>query len=194
MNLQSLAKEFGKAVNKPEHYLEIYTELFEPLREKKLEILEIGVQRGGSIKILETYFPFSTITGLDTKLSLCQYSGPRIKLVEGDQADVETLEALGEFDIVIDDGGHTMNQQQTSFKIIYPKLKENGIYIIEDLHTSYWEKYRDSDLKTTDFLKSLVDTLNEEGIKSDWNEESIDYPKYKVRSVSFYESLCVIKK
>lgn len=190
-----LAKEFGFNIDKPKHYLEIYTELFKNLREKELRILEIGVSFGGSVKMLERYFPVSQITGIDIHPERCLYTGGRLKLIDGDQADEEFLKTLEPFDIIIDDGGHKMSQQQTSFKILYPKLKEKGIYIIEDLCTSYWGEFMDSEPTTIDFLKSLIDTVNREGILNDRSSrKGLDFPKYEINSISFYPSLCVIKK
>lgn len=64
----------------------------------------------------------------------------------GDQADTSFLDDFirktgGEFDIVIDDGGHTMEQQITSFKHLFRIVKPGGVYFCEDLQTSYWDKY-----------------------------------------------------
>lgn len=193
--MKELAKEFGSHIDKPESYLEVYTELFKDLREKELNILEIGVQFGGSVKMLERYFPNSHITGIDNNLDRNNYTGERITLINGDQSDEDFLNTLEPFDIIIDDGGHQMSQQQTSFKVLYPKLKEKGIYIIEDLHTSYWGPFIDIEPTTIDFLKTLLDTVNRSGItNSRSNKKDLDYPKYEINSISFHPSLCVIKK
>ena len=47
----------------------------------------------------------------------------------------------GPFDIVIDDGGHFMDDIISSFKTLLPHVRAGGTYIVEDLHTSYWAEY-----------------------------------------------------
>ena len=63
----------------------------------------------------------------------------------GSQEDVQFLHRLasgiGQFDIIIDDGGHTMNQQKTSMITLLPIVRSSGIYVIEDLDTSYVPSY-----------------------------------------------------
>jgi cephalosporin hydroxylase len=192
--MNHLAKQIGD-MDKAEHYLDIYEKLFSPLKDKELRILEIGVQKGGSIELWKRYFINAEIIGLDIHISECKHRGERITLISGNQSDKELLESLGSFDIVIDDGGHTMEQQQTSFEILYPKLNAGGIYIIEDLHTSYWKEFQDKKPTTIDFLKSLIETVNEFGIKHDRsNCKELKFPKYEVNSISFFKSLCVIQK
>ncbi len=68
----------------------------------------------------------------------------------------------GTFDVIIDDGGHTMNQQITSFNNLLPKVKSGGIYVIEDLLTSYIDSYGGGYLRNTttiEFIKKLVDNI-----------------------------------
>ena len=72
------------------------------------------------------------------------------------------------FNIIVDDGGHTMKQQQDTFKALWPILRPGGLYVIEDLETSYIQnlpsqrpQYQSAGYdRTTNFLKSFLDTLN----------------------------------
>jgi len=116
-------------------------------RKKKYRILEIGVQNGGGLWTLKEYFPNSSITGLDINVECKQYESKDddVEVFIGDQSDEEVLNNLhhnrGPFDIILDDGGHTMEQQVVSFSTLFQLMNDTGIYIIEDLHTSYWPEF-----------------------------------------------------
>ena len=82
-----------------------------------------------------------------------------------------TGDVLPLYDVVIDDGGHTMDQQITSFKVLWPHVKRHGVYVIEDLNTSFKTRYgggkRPADAKsgverptTTNMIKGLLDALH----------------------------------
>lgn len=69
----------------------------------------------------------------------------------------------GPFDVVIDDGGHLWGQQLVSLIHLWPAVAPGGLYVVEDLHTSYHETYRAGETRTTDWLKGLVDAVNLRG-------------------------------
>jgi hypothetical protein len=136
-------------------YLNIYETYFQSLREKELNILEIGIFNGGSLKMWDEYFINSKIFGMDL-YDKSNYNSDKIETIIANQADKKSLNKsfsnLPKMDIIIDDGGHTMKQQQVSFGCLFPYLKNNGIYVIEDLHTSYYKrkhKYNPDDAKET---------------------------------------------
>ena len=87
-------------------------------------------------------------------------------MLYGSQEDVAILNAVksekGYFDVIVDDGGHTMSQQITSFTYLLPKVRSGGVYVIEDLLTSYMLQYGGSYLNnstTIEFIKRLVDDI-----------------------------------
>lgn len=121
------------------HFTQIYEPYFNKIRDKQLNILEIGIFNGGSLRMLKEYFFTSKIYGIDFDASRC-FTEERIQTKHGDQTDIAFLASVFpgiEFDVIIDDGGHTMQQQQVSLEALLPRLKTGGIYVIEDLHTSY---------------------------------------------------------
>jgi hypothetical protein len=125
------------------NYVELYGVFFRPLRKRAERVLEIGVLDGESVRLWEAYFPRATIFGIDIE-DTSQYETERIRTFVADQANREQLSQFidehgSAFDIVIDDGGHTMEQQQVSFGFFFPHLRSKGIYIIEDIHTSFPE-------------------------------------------------------
>jgi hypothetical protein len=194
------------------NYLPHYEWHLKKLRNRKLNILEIGIggyqsaQSGGSsLKMWRDYFAHSNIFGIDIE-DKSWLDGDRIKTFRGSQDDEEFLlkvcNETGPLDIVIDDGSHINRHVIASFKFLFPRLKATGIYVVEDIQTSYWGKAfgtdwggssdRKSDTTTMGFFKSLTDGLN----YADFME-----PRYQptyfdkhIVSMSFYHNLIFIQK
>ena len=160
-------KKFG-VVRKLESYFPEYDFNFKDIRDRKdLRVFEIGVQDGGSLAMWEEYFSGAEITGLDIDPRCKEFEQEGVRVYIGSQESSATLHRIeserGPFDIVIDDGGHTMNQQITSFNTLFPLLREGGIYIIEDLHTSYWDAFGGGKRKrgtAIGVIKHLIDEMH----------------------------------
>jgi len=178
-------------------------------RNKPYNILEIGVQQGGGLWTLKEYFPNSSITGLDIDNNCKQYESEENDIVVfiGSQTDEGLLEKIskerGSFDIIIDDGGHTMKQQKISFFKLFPLLNDDGIYIIEDLHTSYWPSFGGG-INNEETMMSTLKQLSDKSTSSwasrndraDNNKNSLkfDYFDGHIDSVHFHASICFIYK
>lgn len=180
--------------HKEPHFLEAYEKHFAGLNPKR--VLEIGVQGGGSLKIWEKMFPNAEIVGIDILEDCKKYENGNIKVFVGDQHDVKFLETLGNFDIIIDDGGHYMTQQQVSMNtLLSNQLNEGGIYVIEDLHTSYWEQFLDIRKTTIEALKDLVDDIHayaEDTIRCGHKVGLKN--RYDIKSIMFYSGIVFIEK
>ena len=159
-------------------YTDLYDPLFDGIREDVTKVLEIGVETGRSHRLWLEYFPNATIYGFDIfkfgveEFHRLQEGNPyldRSVMFEGDQESVDDLEEFlslhgNDFDIIIDDGGHTMRQQQISLGVLFDAVKSGGHYIIEDLHTCSgewpslygYQTINDGDTLTTDLLKSII--------------------------------------
>lgn len=127
------------------NYVELYGTMFNPVRNQAERVLEIGVLNGDSVRMWEEYFPKAQIFGIDIQ-DTSEHETERIRTFVADQANRKQLSQFikkygGEFDIIIDDGGHSMEQQQVSFGFFFPYLRPGGIYVIEDIHTSFPEFY-----------------------------------------------------
>jgi 23S rRNA U2552 (ribose-2'-O)-methylase RlmE/FtsJ len=131
------------ATDKAEHheFTEFYQDYFE--RYKNPTLLEIGVLDGGSLKMYNEFWEGrAKIIGVDKQEKGLFNNHPTIKVVVGDVLNNSTLEAIKKvnnnqlFDIIIDDGGHMMQEQQETLINLWSSLKPGGIFIIEDLHTS----------------------------------------------------------
>jgi hypothetical protein len=115
------------------HYLPVYDKLFTPYRDKRINLLEIGVKFGGSLKLWDDYFTKATIRGIDVSLMYlkCRYSNKvSLELINSNQLTDKYF--LGFIpNIVIDDGSHRTEDQIHVIKTVYPVL--NGLLIIEDI-------------------------------------------------------------
>lgn len=190
----------------PDHhnYVQIYDTLFAPIRDTSLKILEIGVFQGRSMRLWEAYFPVAQIYGLDIE-SKSHYDSPRVKTLVADQGKRDDLARVlattgRDFDLILDDGGHRMDQQQLSFGILFPTLKGGGLYIIEDVHTSFAEKYPgygvepDGQNSTYAMIDRFVRTGNIRSkyltqAESDYLTQNMSHCAYFLRSNRFHSDL-----
>jgi hypothetical protein len=128
-------------------FTEIYERFFYPLKYEPIKIFEIGIEWGGSLRLWERYFPKASVYGIDIA-DKSSMDSKRIHTFVADQADRNQLKHFirtygNAYDIILDDGGHAMDQQQISFGFLFPYLKPGGYYIIEDVHSSLPDYYRD---------------------------------------------------
>lgn len=211
------AEHRGKVSDKWTVYLTVYDELFRPYRAHRLCLLEIGIQNGGSLEIWGRYFEAAAVlVGCDINVACAQlhYDDPRIRVVVGDANTDEAERAIAShadrFDIIIDDGSHRSGDIIRSFVRYFPRLEQGGIFVVEDLHCSYWQDFEGGLVdpwSSMSFLKRLADVINHEHwgtphsraevLRSFENrygavldEESLA----QIHSIEFSNSICVIRK
>lgn len=170
-------------------YTKIYEKYFDVFRFNQLSLLEIGILDGSSLLMWNDYFINSKIYGMDIH-DKTYLKTNRIEIYVGNQENKDDLKKLPKnLDIILDDGGHTMSQQQTSFKILFMEnLKSGGIYVIEDLHTSlpkYFQMYGSNNNNNT--LKFLTDLKNNK--LSDSANYCVDYSEFYslLKNIDFIE-------
>ena len=190
------------------YYTQHYYSHFKKMRYKKINLLEIGVggyknpkSGGDSLRMWKTYFPFAQIYGIDI-YDKKPLEEKRIKIFQGSQIDSKFLDDICKsaksFDIIIDDGSHINEHVIETFKILFPKLNNGGIYVIEDTQTSYWEEFggTSKDLKNEktmmNFFKHLTDGLNHKEFQIANYEPG--YFDKKIISIHFYHNLIFIYK
>jgi hypothetical protein len=207
-NLNKLGAIYGADKIGPHTYTPHYASHLKKFRFKKINLLEIGVggygnpQDGGqSLRMWKKYFPFGHIFSIDIydKSALQE---KRITIFKGSQVDKAFLnvvcDQIGEIDVIIDDGSHINEHVIETFKMLFPRLKDGGIYIVEDMQTSYWEDFGgdSANLKNPktmmNFFKDMVDSLNNEEFVLDGYEKS--YYDKKVISMHFYHNMVFIYK
>jgi hypothetical protein len=131
-------------------YLEMYDRILAPWIDKEVKLLEIGVRRGGSLKLWRDYFVRGTIVGIDRKLRRHLRLGERIQVFEGNQADTRLLSEVANtvapegFDIIIDDASHIGELSKRTFWYLFDHhLKLGGLYAVEDWGTGYLDDFPD---------------------------------------------------
>jgi hypothetical protein len=189
-------------------YTQHYMAHLRHLKNKRIKLLEIGVggaenlaYGGHSLRMWKRYFPLANIYGIDIfdKSSLCE---KRIQIYQGSQVDEQFLDEItneiGELDVIIDDGSHFSEHIIKTFKLLFPKLKKGGIYVVEDVQTSYWDhwggdsKNINNPETAMNFFKSLTDCLN---YKEFTNQEyNPTYYDKNIVSIHFYHNLIFIYK
>lgn len=191
----------GKKITKWTHYFPVYEKHFKALTERPINILEIGVLNGGSLRMWKDYFhPDSTLVGIDIDPRCKQHEDgdSDINVRIGDQSNHIFLQKLidefGEFDLVIDDGSHHVDHVHKTFEFLYPKIAKNGIYMIEDTHAGYWDSHGGSLKEPKSMInvsKNLIDKLNADHTKG--QVESDDFTK-STQCITFYDSMIVFER
>ena len=191
----------GRMIHKWMHYFDIYERHLARYRGQEMVLVEIGIYQGGSLQMWKQYFgDRAAIWGVDVKPRCRMFAEERIHIRIGDQSDPGFLTALaGEIpriDVLIDDGGHTMRQQRTTFEVLFPKIAEDGVYICEDLHTSYWPEYGGGYPAADTFIeytKRLIDQLNAWHSKDPAALEVSDFTR-SADALHYYDSMLLIEK
>ena len=185
-------------------YTDKYEELFKHLKQKPINLLEIGVggyefpdRGGGSIRMWKEYFTHSRIYAIDL-YDKSQMEEDRIRIFRGSQIDHQFLNRVvsetGKLDIIIDDGSHQCSHQQNSFQFLFDHLKDDGIYVVEDTHTSYWEDYGGSkDLhdnrSTINYFINLVHRMH--AVSNGFEPRPMDA---QIKSIQFFQNIVVVFK
>lgn len=130
-------------------FIEIYDPLFEPMRNDSVRFFEIGILTGLSHLMWRNYFQQGEIFGIDLRDYSRVAAKEGIKTYVADQSNRGDLSRFidasgGDFDVILDDGGHAMHHQQVSLGYLFSEVKPGGMFIIEDVHTSLPELYPDS--------------------------------------------------
>jgi hypothetical protein len=194
------ANRAGTPLDKWIHYFPIYERHLESYRGLPVRVLEIGFYRGGGLELLRQFLgPDAYLVGIDIDEGARAASRGRYIVEIGDQADPDFLrrvaEEHGPFDIIIDDGGHTMRQQVVSVETLFPLMREGGTYLVEDCHTSYWPEYADQGPDGQSFIewvKVRIDDLNayhfsrSEQLESPWQTD--------LDGLHVYDSVVVLNK
>ena len=189
-----------RLIHKWHHYFEIYHRHLERFRSRSPVVLEIGVFQGGSLRMWREYFgPGVRLIGVDIEARCKQFEDDATTIMIGDQSDPEfhaqIRSRFPHIDIIIDDGGHTMLQQITTLGELFPHLQPRGVYICEDLHTSYVEKWGGGLRRPGTFIefsKGLIDALHAWYFAPEGEE--LDVYTTGTFGLSFYDSMVVIEK
>jgi hypothetical protein len=189
-----------RLIHKWMHYFEVYDRHFARFRGTDVHIVEFGVSQGGSLQMWKDYFgPRSKIYGVDINPHCKALEEDGVKIFIGDQENRTFLKSLAAsipcIDILIDDGGHTMRQQIATFEELFGHISGNGVYLCEDLHTSYGKDWGGGYRRRGTFIeysKRFIDRIHA------WHSKSralkVDDFTRAAHSLHYYDSILVIEK
>lgn len=197
----------GRMSDKWEQYFDIYQFELDSFRraERAVALLEIGVQNGGSLELWKAFLPEgSVIVGLDIDPRCAEMTMPEgITIITGDATDSAALaqSPVDLFDIIIDDGSHLPEHVRRTFGHLLGRLRPGGLYIVEDVHCSYWSRYggglgrRNS---VAEWGKAFIDALNADHIEPEDRNAMAESPwldemNRQIGRVTFYDSIMVIQ-
>jgi hypothetical protein len=191
-------------------YHRFYPLFLEQHRHSPILMLEIGIGAGESLHLWEAYFSQGKIYGIDKKTL---FKSDRVRTFTGDQSDKTFLKAviqdIGEkADFIVDDGSHKPEDQVDTFNYLFIHLlKEGGIYIIEDIETSYWEsgicygnhieKGYKHPTSTIEIFKNIIDCVNDEFLKNKNEMDGLPIPlivQREIGAISFQHNCIIITK
>jgi len=207
----------GKVSDKWNNYLKEYENKLNRYQKLPIKFFEIGILNGGSLEIFSKYFLNAELIlgcDIDARCKKLHYDQPNVKTIIGDANDEKIKNEIikySKFDIIIDDGSHNSSDIVRSFCNYFNHLKDDGLFIIEDLHCSYYQQHGGGlffPISSVNFFKKIVDIINYEhwGVekKREWllrgfsenykinNIESLELDR--IHSIEFINSLCFINK
>ena len=177
------------------NYFPIYDALLKKFRNKKIVFVEIGVFSGGSLFMWRNFFgKKAKIIGVDLNPDIKRFKKYGFEISVGDQSSDKFWEKFfkkyGKVDVILDDGGHTNYQQIITVNNCIPNIKDGGILITEDVHTSYIKDkwYNPSKRSFINYSKKLIDDINSRypGIK----KQKFSLNKF-IYSIQNFESITV---
>ena len=187
-----------RPISKWSNYFDIYDAHFDRYRGTSVKVLEIGIGGGGSLQMWKWYFGNKAkIYGIDIDPEKL-FKEARIKTFCCDVVNADDLttlmESLPRIDIVIDDGGHMMDQQITTFETVYPFISDDGIYLCEDTHTSFFPEHGGGPSRKRTFMGLMKKKVDELSAYHSRNQIAMTDFGNSVNSMHFYNSVVVIEK
>lgn len=202
-------------IDKALHYLPVYESALGAFRSRPIRMLEIGVDRGGSMQMWRKYLhDDSQIVGIDINPAAQKFDDPSLQLHVriGDQKDPTFLEALvrefGLFDVILDDGSHMTSHMVQTFQYLFPNgLAPGGLYMVEDIGANYQRPWRDRASTFVDFTKRLIDAMHAHYQAADGSslnfrvgdphrttQFTVPFATTIIEKVEFYDSIAVIHR
>lgn len=181
-------------------YANFYDNWFSQTKIEVKNICEIGIDNGGSLKSYYDYFPNAYIIGLDIN-DKSQYQNDRISTKIVDQSNITDLKKFVSFclnndilfDFILDDGSHDVQHQQLTFGYFFKLIKPGGLYIIEDLGSSYFKEnvflygYQTTKEKKDN---NTINFLNNRPFQSPWiTTDNLQYINQNINYVSIFDKL-----
>lgn len=190
------------------NYLNKYEFFLHPWKDRDFTLLELGIFKGASLKMWHSYFTKARVVGVDFDESCAQYAEDRVEVVIADLSLNETLEDLKKYkpEIIIDDASHIWSHQIKAICALWDVLPHGGVYILEDLETSFsvyrFGNYDDATVSGYQFLQA-VSTVVTSGERMDASalsrdlallQNEIETIAAEVEMISFIHGSCILVK
>lgn len=216
--LNDLAKKYGTDKSSEIHNYCVKYQKYLPFnRYDKLNIMEIGILGGDSLRTWKEFYYRSNILGIDINPDCKQYEEDRMKVEIGSQFDAEFLAQIktqyGPFDMILDDGSHINEHVIFSFKHLWDSIKPGGVYVVEDVCTSYLPYYgggRYLEGTMMEYFKGITDEVNffgetlenfhnanarrEDKLTEQFEAKGYNYIGTQIESINFLNGIIIITK
>lgn len=213
-SLDELGVKYGTDKSSIHHdYLRKYERYLPFSRGERLRILEVGACFGGSLRTWGEYYPNSEVIGIDIDERSREVVGGNISIEIGSQVDGKFLGYIREkyvkFDMILDDASHRSVDQVFTFREMFSSVVSGGVYIVEDVCTSYWSEEFGGG-SCVEYFKGLVDGVNFNGILArdpyyryrrddaillaQERSEGREYIEMGIESILFMNSIIVVRK
>lgn len=175
-------------------YFNSYEHFFSSYRGKNITFIEIGILNGGSLFMWREYFgPQARIIGIDLNPNAKKWEKEGFEIFIGDQSNDkfwrEIKTKIKGIDIVLDDGGHTYDQQIITTESLLGAMNDGGIIVIEDTHTSYEDGFGPKKYSFINYVKKKIDQINFRFS----NLSNSFKPEKRIWSVEIVESMVAFK-
>jgi hypothetical protein len=173
-------------------YFAVYDALFSPYRGKPITFVEIGVLGGGSLFMWREFFgPQARIIGIDLNPNARKWEKDGFEIFIGSQSSMDFWQdfrrTVGPVDILLDDGGHTFAQQITTVEAMVDTLRDHGLLVVEDTHTSYMDGFGSRRYSFMEYTKGLIDRINQRSSLLDTTRS-----ENRIWSVQCFESIVAL--
>ncbi|WP_281927494.1 class I SAM-dependent methyltransferase [Roseibium album] len=146
-------------------YFDSYDHFLGQYRDKEITFVEIGILGGGSLFMWRDFFgPKARIIGVDLNPNAKKWEDDGFEIFIGNQSDAnfwnEFKAKVGNIDVVLDDGGHTYEQQIITLECLLDSINDGGLILIEDTHTSYMDGFGPQKYSFLEYVKNRIDAVN----------------------------------
>ncbi len=183
-------------------YFQVYEELLAPYRDQAITFVEVGVLNGGSLFMGRDYFgPKARIIGVDLNPGAKKWEADGFEIFIGSQSDPQFwasfFQTVGPIDILLDDGGHTNDQQIITTDCALPNVRNGGLVIIEDTHASYMRSFGNpspySFMEYVNFLSAQIHTRFPALRNLADSKEPVSIASQCIYAITAYESIVAFR-
>ena len=146
-------------------YFKSYDHFFSSFIDKEITFVEIGVLGGGSLFMWREFFgPKARIIGIDLNPNAKKWEKNGFEIYIGSQSDEKFWDDIKNkikgIDILLDDGGHTYDQQIITVEKLLDVMNDGGLIVVEDTHTSYMSGFGPKRFSFINYVKQKIDQIN----------------------------------